>query len=88
MKFGIYIWHTASNPNKFCIGEWNPDKKSYEGLSVADSAEKRILQEFKKGAINDLIIDSAEIYDFKDFEKNSHADNERRIRVFFAVAQR
>ena len=76
MKFGIYIWHVASNPNKFCIGEWNPDKKSYKGLSVADSAEKRILQEFKKGAINDLIIDSAEIYDFKDFEKNSHADSE------------
>lgn len=69
MKIGIYIWH-PKNEKRYCIGEWNPSKKQYIGMSEKEGAKFRIKQEIKsktgtsKYELSDIIIDSCKIYDF------------------------
>ena len=84
MKIGIYIWR-HKDENRYCIGEWNPNKKQYENLSDLDGAKFRIEQEIKskdgtsKYAMSDIKIEFAKILDFynsdnrqKGFDKLVH----------------
>lgn len=65
MKIGIYIWR-HKDENRYCIGEWNLNKKQYENLSDLDGAKFRIEQEIKskdgtsKYAMSDIKIEFAE----------------------------
>ena len=46
----------------YCIGEWDPSKKSYAGLSEREGALKRIAQEIKsKDGISHYTLDDIEI---------------------------
>lgn len=84
MKIGIYIWR-HKDENRYCIGEWNPNKKQYKNLSDLDSAKFRIEQEIKskdgtsKYAMSDIKIEFAKVLDFynpdnrqKGFDKLVH----------------
>ena len=85
-RVGIYIWH-VKNEQKYCIGKWDPSKKSYYGLSEYDGAKQRIEQEIKAKdgvlqlSMSDVVIDFAKVLDFynpdnrtSSFDKIIHAN--------------
>lgn len=80
MKVGIYMWH-PKNETRYCIGEWDPSKPTYKGLSAEEGAKYRIKQEItsKTGTsrytMDDVIIDYFGILDF-NFTKKSGFDKE------------
>jgi hypothetical protein len=79
-KVGIYAWH-VKNEQKYCIGEWDPARKSYNGLSEYDGAKQRIEQEIKAKngvlqlSMSDVVIDFAKVLDFYNPDnRTSHFD--------------
>lgn len=79
-KVGIYTWH-VKNEQKYCIGEWDPARKSYNGLSEYDGAKQRIEQEIKAKngvlqlSMSDVVIDFAKVLDFYNPDnRTSHFD--------------
>lgn len=87
MKFGIYIWHKSAEPTEYCIGEWNPAAKGYDGLTHEEAANKRIkAEQGKVGVFTDnYIVDATIVEDFKNFTKKAGADKEvhKTLRRFF-----
>lgn len=89
MKVGIYIWHPKGE-NRYCIGEWLPTGKSYQGLTAIEGGTQRIAQEIKakngtkQFTLDDIEIDFTEFLDFsqnreKGFDKLIH----KNLRQFF-----